>query len=430
MSLDFELALSGLVILLLLVLSGLFSGSETALTATSRARMYQLARKGNKRAGTVNRLISQKERLIGSILLGNNLVNILASSMATSVLIAFFGNAGVAYATIIMTILVLIFSEVLPKTFALHQPDRVALAVAPAVSPVVTIFAPVVNIVQLIVGATLRLFGVELRDGGHIIDTTEELRGTFELHARSGGIVKTDKDMLESILDLPTVDVSEIMVHRRNIVTIEASQPMPDIVKEVLSSPHTRLPLWRDDPENIVGILHAKDLLRAITENGDSIEGIDVEEMMREPWFVPDTTTLLEQLNAFRARHEHFALVVDEYGALMGLVTLEDIIEEIVGDITDEHDIVNVGRVVREPTGSYVVDGSMTVRDLNRLKDWHLPEDDAATIAGLLIHDAKRIPDVGESFEFHGFRFEVLRRQRQRVTSLRLLRLEAEKSHH
>jgi len=408
-----------LAIALLLVVSALFSGSETALTAASRARMLQLQRKGSRRAAVVNRLMADKERLIGGILLGNNLVNILASSLATSAMIGLFGPSGVAYATAIMTALVLIFAEVMPKTYAIHRPDRMALAVAPVINPAVQVLAPVVRVVQAIVAATLRLFGVRLEHGGTIISAKEELRGTLELHTREGGMVKSDRDMLDSVLDLPSVDVSEIMVHRRDMVMIDADQTEEQIVQEMLRSSFTRVPLYRGDVENIIGVLHARDLLRALAEGSDA-DTIDMDILMREPWFVPETTTLLEQLNAFRARREHFALVVDEYGALMGLVTLEDILEEIVGEISDEHDVVRTGRVRRNASGSYQVDGGVTVRDLNRQLDWNLPEDDAATVAGLLIHDAKRIPKVGESFHFHGFRFEVMRRQRHRINSLRI----------
>jgi len=427
MTMSTELLLTCLGILVLLVLSALLSGSETALTAASRARMLQLQRKGSRRARAVNRLIADKERFIGGILLGNNLVNILASALATSVMIGLFGKSGVAYATALMTALVLIFAEVMPKTYAIHRPDRMALAVAPIIAPLIQVLAPIVRVVQAIVGATLRLFGLRLGDGGHIVSSAEELRGAFELHTREGDIVKADRDMLDSILDLPSVDVSEIMVHRRDIVTIDADLGRDRIVQEMLKSSFTRVPLYRGEPENIIGVLHARDLLRALADGGDGpAEDIVIEALLREPWFVPETTTLLEQLNAFRARREHFALVVDEYGALMGLVTLEDILEEIVGDIADEHDVVRAGRVRRDPGGSYQVDGAVTVRDLNRQLDWDLPEDDAATIAGLLIHEARRIPDVGESFHFHGFRFEVMRRQRNRISALRITPLPKE----
>jgi Mg2+/Co2+ transporter CorB len=416
---DNDLIFPILAILLLLLLSALFSGSETALTAASRARMHQLARRGNKRAERVNRLTDSMDRLIGGILLGNNLVNILASSLATSVLISVFGKAGVAYATAIMTLLVLVFAEVLPKTYAINRPERTALAVAPVITLVIRLLSPVVHLIQLIVRGVMRVFGVRLDDTGHIISSHEEIRGTLDLHRAQGGMIKADKDMLDSILDLPSVDVFEIMIHRRNMAIIDANLPPADIIREMIKSTYTRVPLYDQDEDNIVGILHAKDLLPALVAAGTP-DNVDIRELLRDPWFVPETTTLAEQLEAFRERREHFALVVDEYGALMGLVTLEDILEEIVGDIADEHDAIRAHPIRREPSGAVVVDGTMTIRDLNRELEWSLPEDDAATVAGLLIHEAKRIPDLAERFEFHGHTFEVLRRQRNHITSLRI----------
>ncbi len=418
---DGELLFSILGVLVLLVLSALFSGSETALTAVSRARLHQLERRGMRRAVRVNRLIARPERLIGTILLGNNLVNILASALATSVLIALFGKAGVAYATMIMTALVVIFAEVLPKTYALNRPNRTALAAAPLISPIVTALGPVTDLIQAVVRGLLALFGARMRGKDEIADASEELRGALALHARDGAMVKSDRDMLDGILDLSDVEVSEIMIHRKNMVMMDADRAAGDIAKELLATPYSRVPLWQGDMDNIIGILHAKDLLRAISAaQNDTAAAPGLRSLLRAPWFVPETTSLIAQLNAFRARREHFALVVDEYGALMGMVTLEDILEEIVGDISDEHDVSRSAAVRREAGGSYMVDGVVTVRDLNRDFDWELPEDDAATIAGLVIHIARRIPDIGERFELEDFSFEVMRRLRNQITAVRI----------
>lgn len=418
---DGELLFSILGVLVLLVLSALFSGSETALTAVSRARLHQLERRGMRRAARVNRLIARPERLIGTILLGNNLVNILASALATSVLIALFGKAGVAYATMIMTALVVIFAEVLPKTYALNRPNRTALAAAPLISPIVTALGPVTDLIQAVVRGLLALFSARMRGKDEIADASEELRGALALHARDGAMVKSDRDMLDGILDLSDVEVSEIMIHRNNMVMMDADRPAGDIAKELLATPYSRVPLWQGDIDNIIGILHAKDLLRAISAaQNDTAAAPGLRSLLRAPWFVPETTSLIAQLNAFRARREHFALVVDEYGALMGMVTLEDILEEIVGDISDEHDVSRSAAVRREAGGSYMVDGVVTVRDLNRDFDWELPEDDAATIAGLVIHIARRIPDIGERFEVEDFSFEVMRRLRNQITAVRI----------
>lgn len=417
-----EIIFSIIGVLVLLVLSAFFSGSETALTAVSRARMHQFEHRGVNKADKVNQMIHQPERLIGAILFGNNLVNILASALAASLLISIFGKAGVAYATAIMTIMVVIFSEVLPKTYALNRPDRTALAAAPILNPVVMVLGPVVDLIQIIVQSILSLCGVQMLGQQEESDASEELRGALALHARDGAMVKRDKDMLDGILDLSDVEVSEIMVHRKNMIIMDADRPANEIAEELLATPFSRVPLWQGDIDNIVGILHAKDLLRAISfSQSSNTTKSSWRGLCREPWFVPETTTLIEQLNAFRARQEHFALVVDEYGDLMGMVTLEDILEEIVGDISDEHDI-NRSIAVRPETGSssYIVDGVVTIRDLNRDFDWNLPEEDAATIAGLVIHTAKHIPDIGEIFELNGFKFEVVRRLRNQVTTIRI----------
>ena len=410
------LALAGIVVLLLL--SGFFSGSETALTAASRPRMHQLETEGNKRAKLVNGMRDHRDRMIAAILLGNNLVNILASALATSILITSFGEAGIVYATAAMTVLILIFGEILPKTYAFRNADRAALTLAPTLRVVIAVLAPISDTVQAIIRITFRLFGVDLKQGEEWAATEEELRGAIELHDE-GPESRQQRAMLRSILDLDDVEVEMVMRHRTDIATIDADLPTGDIVAQALDSPYTRIPLWREEPDNIIGILHAKALLRAISEHRGELEHLSLDGIVTPPWFIPETTTLLEQLQAFRRRREHFALVVDEYGSLMGVVTLEDILEEIVGEIADEHDVVPIG-VRPQRDGSYLVDGSVTIRDLNRQFEWRLPDQDAATIAGLVLHEAKVIPEVGQIFIFHDFRFEIIRRQRNQITLIRI----------
>ncbi len=420
------IALTLFAIFALLLLSAFFSGSETALTAASRARMHALEKAGDTRARLVNRLIQAQERLIGAILLGNNLVNILASVLATSVFLALFGQVGVAVATLIMTALVVIFSEVLPKTYAISHPDRTALTVAPILRPIVLLFAPVAKAVQIMVRTILRALGAKIDDSVSLLSAHDELRGAIDLHHQEGTVVKLDKDMLGGILDLHELEVSDVMVHRTKMQTLNADDPPEKIVDDVLNSPFTRLPLWQQEPENIIGVIHAKDLLRVLSKIKGNLKDLDILSISTPPWFVPDTTTLQDQLNAFLKRKAHFALVVDEYGVVMGLVTLEDILEEIVGEISDEHDIVVPG-VRPQPDGTVNVDGSVPIRDINRHMDWHLPDEEATTIAGLVIHEAQTIPEPGQAFTFYGFRFEVLRRQRNKVTALRITPLGPQK---
>src|SRR5215212_6408492 len=405
-------------VLVCLLLSFFFAGSETALIASSRAHMLRLEKHGNHEAGLVNQLMAMRERLIGALLLGNNAVNIAASSLATSVFLVWFGDVGVVYATVIMTVLVVVFAEVLPKTVAINDPDRIALLVAKPINWSVRLLGPVLIAIEALVRAILRAAGAHVGDRP-VLSAHEELRGTVDLLHQEGGVEKLDRDMLGGLLDLRDLTVSDVMIHRTEMITVNADGPAADVVEAVLAAPVTRVPLWRDTAENIIGILHAKDLLRAIQAAGGDLSKIDISAIARPPWFVPDIRPLSEQLKAFRRRKTHFALVVDEYGEVMGLVTLEDILEELVGDIADEHDVVVPG-VRTHPDGSIIVEGGVPIRDLNRVMDWNLPDDEATTIAGLVIHEAQLIPEPGQTFTFHGFRFRVLRRDRNRVASLRI----------
>jgi Mg2+/Co2+ transporter CorB len=411
--------LIGIIVIIaaLLAVSGFFSAAETALTAASRPRMHALARKGLRRARLVNALRERKEQLLTAVLIGNNLVNILASALATSALIALFGEAGIAYATLAMTALVVIFGEVLPKTFAIKHADRVALAMAPLLRWVMAALSPLVQATQAIVRGLLRVLGEHRIKAGSRV-SEEELRGAIELHA--GSDVRDERNMLRSILDLADVEVGTIMVHRRQVTAIDMDQKAAAVVEQALSSNFTRIPLWRGQPDNIVGVLHAKAVLHALRTNGGNFDAIKIGEIATPPWFIPESTTLLDQLEAFRRRREHFAVVVDEYGAFLGIVTLEDILEEIVGDIAERHEF-QVPGVRAMPDGSYVIDGHVTIRDLNRDLDWQLPDSEAATVAGLVLHEARRIPEVGQVFTFHGFRFEILRRKRNQITGLRVV---------
>jgi Mg2+/Co2+ transporter CorB len=412
------LLLSIVAILVLLCLSAFFSGSETALTAASTARMTSYAKEGNKRASLVNQIREKKDKMIGALLLGNNLVNILASALATSVLIKIFGEAGVIYATAVMTLLVLIFAEVLPKTYAFNFADKMAMAIAPIIKVVIFLFAPITEMVTRLVHLVLKLAGVDLSTmsgSNHM----EVLRGVIELHQGKEDKVNEQRAMLRSILDLADVEVEEIMTHRKNVEMIDKNEPMDHIIRDVLESPYTRLPVWEDEKDNIVGVIHAKVLVKELQAHDGRVSKLKIEDIMTSPWFVPETTRLYDQLQAFRERREHFAIVIDEYGSYLGVVTLEDILEEIVGEIDDEHDEIVQG-VTKQPNGTYLVDGVVTIRDINRAFDWELPDDEYSTIAGLILHEAQMIPDVGQVFNFYDFRFEVVRRQRNQITMIRL----------
>jgi Mg2+/Co2+ transporter CorB len=415
----FEIWITAAAIGVLVVFSAFFSGSETALTAASKARMHQHEANGDLSAKSVNLLLTRKDRLIGALLIGNNLVNILGSALATSLFLTLFGQSGVAYATIAMTVLLVVFAEVLPKSWAIANPDRFALFVAPVIRRFVLVVGPLSSLVNALVRRILGVFGVNLSDNESMLTAHDEIRGAVEVLHQEGSVVKEERDRLGGLLDLAQLEVSDIMVHRTSMRMVNADQDPQDIVTEILQSPFTRLPVWRGETDNIVGIIHAKDMLRALHAVNNDPSKIDISNVATKPWFVPDTTTLRDQLDAFLRRKAHVALVVDEYGEVEGLVTLEDIIEEIVGDIADEHDI-DVQGVHTEADGSVVVDGTVPIRDINRALDWNLPDEEATTIAGLVIHEAQTIPAEKQAFTFHGKRFVVMKREKNRITKLRI----------
>ena len=427
-SLDTAFWLTAAAIVFLLTMSAFFSGAETALTASSRGKLRAQADRGSRGATDAMHVTNDPERMIGALLLGNNIANILSASLATALLTRMFGDSGVAIATFAMTALVLVFGEVLPKTVAITYPEPVATRVAPIVRPMILLFSPVVSLVRLIVRGLLRLFGLKADPGGQMLALREEIAGAIALGHSEGAVQKEDRDRLLGALDLGHRTVDEIMRHRRQMEMIDADLAPGQIITQVLASSHTRLPVYRGSDDNILGVVHAKDLLREVDRllRGEDapLEGIgklDIVKVAMKPYFIPDTTPLDEQMREFLKRRTHFALVVDEYGTLQGLITLEDILEEIVGDITDEFDVVQKdAALTRTEDGGYILDGAMTIRDLNRATYWRLPDDEANTVAGLVIHEAQMIPNEGQVFSFHGFRFEVVARRENRITKLKL----------
>ena len=410
-----SLWLLALTIGLLIVASAFFSSAETALTAASDARMRQLANKGNKRAKIVEKLRADREGLIGSILIGNNAVNVLGSALATSFAIALFGEGGLVWATIGMTVLLVVFAEVMPKTYAFTYADSYALRIAPILQLVVRALSP------LSVGIRLLATQIIRPNPDANEDREEELRGLIELQGNDGNADDRErKAMLSSILDLNEISVEAIMTHRGTVSMINADDQVEDILRYVLNSPHTRHPVFSGKSDNIVGVLHVKDLIRAVGEtDASSLPTETIQNIASDAYFIPETTLLFDQLQAFRSRREHFAVVVDEYGDFRGIVTLEDILEEIVGDIDDEHDIDLAG-LTPQADGSWLVDGNVTIRDLNRTLGWHLPDEDASTVAGLVLFESRTIPSPGQEFRFHDIRFRIVKRKGNRLTRLRL----------
>jgi Mg2+/Co2+ transporter CorB len=403
----------------LIALSAFFNLGETALTAASRARMHALEQDGNARAAVVNRVLRSPEKMIGTILIGNTLVDVLASALASGLAVVLVGEVGVVYATIVITFLIVVFAAVLPKTYALAYSDRVALLVAPLMRAVIVVLNPITVAIEFIVRQLLKLTPGKADDEANILAAHEELRGTIELQTKEGAVARHDADMLGGVLDLRDLQVSDIMVHRTKMETIDADEPPQKVVDDLLRTQYTRVPVWKDEPENIVGVLHTKDLFSALGRSGWDVGKLDIMSFAVEPWFVPDTTPLKAQLNQFLKRKAQMALVVDEYGEVQGLITLEDILEEIVGQIADEHD-THEAAIRPQPDGTVNVDGTVAIRDLNRQMNWNLPDEEATTIAGLVIHEAQTIPEPGQVFTFYGYRFEILRKTRNKIAALRI----------
>lgn len=415
----------GGLVLVLIFISAFFSISETALTTSSKAKIHRLAREGNRRALTVERLLRNKESMIGTILLMNNAVNILASAIATSVLIKMFGETGVVYATIIMTILVVVFAEIAPKTFALKNPEKISLLSAGSILFLVKIFYPITKSLQKFIDKTFKFFGVAKKhtQSQDLISDLDEIRGTIDLKHKSGAIFKYDKDMLDSILDLSETEIGDIVIHRKNIDSINIDQEIGEIIKQAISINHTRIPLWRGNQDNIVAILQMRKLVNFLHNKKGDFKNLALEDFTTEPWFVPATNNIRSQLVAFRKKREKFAVVIDEYGVLVGIITLEDILEEIVGDITDEDD--KPVKINRFKDGSYKISGELPIRDINRKLNWNLPENDenASTLAGLVISRIERIPEESEEFIFDDFSFKILKMRQNKIVFLKVKKI-------
>lgn len=402
----FELIILFFAILLLLILSAFFSGSETALTASTRSRLTGLSIKGHKNAKTTIELLNKKESLIGAILLGNNLVNILASALATSLLIKIFGDAGVAYAVIIMTALIVLFAEILPKSYAITNAEKLALVVSPIFKPIVYVLWPVTWMMEKIVFYILSIFKLKLEKDRRVLSVEDEIRGTLDLHHKEGRLYKSDKDMVTGVLDLAEVTVEDVMVHRSNMFIVNIDEPPKKILDLIINNSFTRIPVWQNNDENIIGIIHSKYLLKIMNQKNDLTRS-DIMQSLIKPLFIPETTTLKEQLKMHLTSKNKLAIVVDEYGVLMGMISLEDIMEEIVGDITDELD-EGLTSVIKNEDGTLTMNGSTEIRDINRIYSWDLPEDEANTLSGLIIHESRSFPSEGQVFNYYGFIFEIL----------------------
>ncbi|MDX2094787.1 MAG: HlyC/CorC family transporter [Alphaproteobacteria bacterium] len=418
-----DMMFSLVAIALCVIASAFFAGAETAVTGMSQSRLFQLIQEGNTRARRIGELLKDKEALIGSLLLGNSAVHILGSALAAGLAIRLWGEDGVFYASAIMTVIVVTFGEVLPKTYAILNNERVTLTVSYFLYAVCWVLTPFVRIVQWIDYPFLRMLGVHDGLPRSLVPAAQAIRGAIDMHHHEGEVEKDDRDMLASILDLGARTVEEIMIHRSQVESINIGLDPEMVIAQAIASSHSRIPLWKDNPENIVGVLHFKDLLRLVRAQKIGLTREMIRRIAHKPWFVPETTSLDDQLDAFRSERRHFACVVDEYGAWLGIVTLEDIIEEIVGEIDDEHDPLVIAEIIPFGDRAYRVAGSVTIRDINRQLEWDLPDEHAATVAGLVLHEARVIPDVGAVFDFFGYRFTIAEKRANQLTQLLVERL-------
>lgn len=408
------------VFFLFVGMSCFFAACETAITSASRAKFHHLAKEGSHRAQMVVDLQSQMGLVINVLLTLNTLINAGAVSLATSIVLDLLGEKWMALASVLIGFFIVIYVEIMPKMAALLDPERFLMTAAPILNKLLAVFRPLTRVLNSWARWNLRMLGAKTVDVDRAYASIEEVRGVIDLHKGPGQDVDNERAMLKSILDLGRVQVGHIMTHRQNVTMINAQDSMISIIDQVLSCPYTRIPVWEGEVENIIGIIRAKDLWRTVQYYPGDLNTLKIRDLVSPPWFVPESTDLLEQLNAFQKRREHFGLVVDEYGEWMGIVTLEDILEEIVGDITDEHDVAVKG-IIPQTDGSYLVNGSVTLRDLNRQFHWDLPDDEeAATVAGLLLYAFRLIPEEGQTFVLPGFRFDVLKRKRNQITLIRI----------
>ena len=407
-----------ILLIILVILSGFLSGSETAITATSKARILYKKKKGSKRAGYVLELLNKKDNVISTLLLSNNLVNILASSLATAFFYDLFGVEGIFYATLIMTVVIVIFAEVLPKTYAINRPNRTALLISPIIYYLNKILFIFVFVINLIVRLIFRKNENDIKNND--LQSEEELKGVIDLYKTSNPDYEQEKDMLQSILQLNDITVEEIFTHRKNIYSIDTSLNTNEIINKINNSRYTRIPFWKDNPENIIGLLNVRTLNIDLKNHNESKEIIF--DKISNPWFIPETTNLLEQLVEFKKRKEHLAFVVDEFGELLGLITLEDIIEEIVGEIVDEIDVPENDFKLNN-YGKMIINGEKNIRDLYKSFDLDPPEIESSTIAGYILDMSKKIPSYGELFKDNFFTYKILSHSKKQISKVEISKI-------
>jgi Mg2+/Co2+ transporter CorB len=412
-----NIILSIFIVIFLLILSGLLSGSETSITSVSKSKIHKLAIRGDKRAKALMKIINKKNDLISSLLIGNNFVNILASALATAILIKFYGDRGILYSTILMSLLIVIFAEVLPKNYALIKPDRFALGMTKYLSIFLKVVFPIMLFVKFINWFFFKIMKIDMDNKTTSKSAREDIRNIIDMHEDEGRLLKDEGDMLNAILDLKEITVEKIMTHRKNIYSIDLNNTKNFFYK-IAQSSFSRIPVWEKNPNNILGSIHAKNVLSNLNSDGQ-LDIAKIKDNLIKPWFIPETTKAKDQLSEFIARKEKLAFVVDEYGELMGLISMEDIIEEIVGNIFDEKDFSTIG-IRKISKVSYRIRGDVNIRDINRELDTEIPDTISSTIAGYIIDKTESFPDVGQIFSFDGIVYEIINKNKNQITQVNL----------
>lgn len=411
------------IVLLCIIFSAIFSAAETAITAISPGKMKTLQEDKVPNAEKVIKLRADSDKFLSTILIANNLVNILASSLAAAYLTSTFGEEAVFLSTALMTLLLIVFAELLPKTLALKNAENLSLKLANIIYFLVFILSPISIVIRYLVNAISKILGV--KNGKINISAFEELRGTLKFHRDLGNVNKHDLHMLEGLLDLEEMTIKQVMIHRKYIHSINIDQPISEIISNAFASGYAKIPLWKDNPENIVAILDVKLLLKQISFNPNHRE-IEIEKVSMKPWFVPQTTSLKKQLASFRERFQYFAIVVDEYGGFKGVVTLRDIVEEIVG-ILEEDEKAEATLTLMED-GSYLVSADYMVRDFVKISDFDFDDETSTTIGGIVINITNSIPDKGAEITYHDYKFKIMDKNNNKLSKILISKLNTKSS--
>jgi putative hemolysin len=410
---SWPLFLLGLI--LLIASSAFFSGSETALMAVDRWRIRQLAKK-KKRARLVEKTLEEPEKFIGTILFGNNLVNVAASALATSLAIDLLGEGGVLWATVIMTLVILVFAEITPKTIAAYYPEKISILIVRPIYALIRILYPLVRVLSATSSKLIAFLRLE-KPGRESISSIEEIASMIKTVREEGILRKRDEDMIQAVLSLGRIKVESVMVPMRDVVAFDMTTSYESVLAGVKKTEFSRYPIYEEKKGEVSGFVHIRDLLKWSDQPGE----FSLKNVVRQASYVPEGKSVRQQLVDFQRSKVHLAFVVDEYGEVVGIVTLEDVLEEIVGEIQDEHDRL-LRRIQPRPDGSFLVDGSLSIRDLNKWLGWNLPEDGYQTLAGLVLTLLGHLPETNEEVEWEGFHFRVEEMFAKAITRVRIIK--------